>query len=254
MTQATAGDWPQWRGLKGDAVVADFTPPAAWPKELTKKWSKSIGDGVATPALVGGKLYAFGYQSGNEVVRCLDAKSGEELWKDEYAARAAGGPARDFPAARSSPAVADGKIVTLGVQGTLSCLDAEKGTKLWRKDSTGGVPGFATSSSPLLVDGMCVVQVGGERGGSLVAYNLADASERWTWKSDGTKYASPALLTVGTEKAVVVETAGTVTAVSLTSGQAVWSVNFLDAVQRLDAVRGRPDGVSTPVRVSPRGR
>lgn len=225
LSSAHAGDWPQWRG-DGHAVVADFTPPPSWPKELTKKWSKPIGDGVATPALVGGKLYAFGYQGGNEVVRCLDAKTGDQLWKDEYPARAASGPASGFPAARSSPAVAEGKVVTLGVQGTLSCLDAEKGTKVWRKDSTGGVPGFATSSSPLLADGLCVVQIGGERGGSVVAYNLADGSEKWTWKSDGTKYASPALLTVGDVKAVVVETAGTVSAVTLTGGKLLWSASF----------------------------
>lgn len=227
VTAAHAGDWPQWRGPGGHAIVADFKAPTEWPKELTKKWSKSIGDGVATPALAGGKLYTFGYQGGNEVVRCFDAKSGDELWKDEYPARAASGPASGFPAARSSPAVADGKVVILGVQGTLSCLDAEKGTKIWRKDSTGGVPGFSTSSSPLIVDGLCVVQIGGDRGGgSVVAYNLADGNEKWTWKSDGTKYASPALLTVGDVKAVVVETAGTVSAVTLTGGKFLWSANF----------------------------
>ena len=46
-----AADWPQWRGANRDAKVADFTPPATWPKELTKKWSVTIGNGVSTPAL-----------------------------------------------------------------------------------------------------------------------------------------------------------------------------------------------------------
>ncbi len=32
-----------------------------------------MGDGVATPALVGDKLYVFSRQEGNEVIRCLDA-------------------------------------------------------------------------------------------------------------------------------------------------------------------------------------
>src|SRR5690349_2433478 len=127
-----AADWPQWRGPNRDAVVANFTAPATWPKELQKKWSTPVGAGVATPSLVGDKLYAFGYQNGNEVIRCLDAGTGKELWKNEYSARPAGGPARDFPAARASPAVAEGKVVTLGVQGTLSCLDSEKGTVVWR--------------------------------------------------------------------------------------------------------------------------
>jgi outer membrane protein assembly factor BamB len=222
----SAADWPQWRGPGRAAVVADFTPPATWPKELHKKWSTPVGDGVATPALVGNRLYAFGYQGGNEVIRCLDAATGKEIWKDEYAARPARPPAQSFPAARSSPAVAEGKVVTLGVQGTLSCLDAEKGTVVWRNGQTGGTPGFATSSSPLLADGLCVVQVGSDRGGAVVAYDLADGKEKWKWSSDGTKYASPMLLTLSGLKAVVVETSGTISAVNLADGKLVWSTDF----------------------------
>jgi outer membrane protein assembly factor BamB len=221
-----AADWPQWRGPDRAAVVTDFTAPASWPKELKKKWSTSVGEGVATPALVGDKLYAFGYQNGKEASRCLDAGTGKELWEDEYAARPAGGPARNFPAARSSPAVASGKVVTLGAQGMLSCLDAEKGTVVWRKERTGGTPGFLTSASPLLADGLCVVQVGGDRDGAVIAYDLADGKEKWKWASDGTKYASPMLLTMNGLKAVVVETAGTISAVNLANGELLWSTTF----------------------------
>jgi outer membrane protein assembly factor BamB len=221
-------NWPQWRGPNRDAVATGFTAPRTWPKELEKKWSIPVGQGVATPALVGNKLYAFGYQDGNEVTRCLDAATGKVLWKNEYEARSARGPAQGFPAARSSPAVAMGKVVTFGVQGTLSCLDADKGTVLWRKESTGGTPGFSTSCSPLLVDGLCVVQVGGDRGsqGAVAAYDLGDGKEKWKWSSDGTKYASPALLDLNGMKVVVVETAGTISALNVADGKLLWSTDF----------------------------
>jgi outer membrane protein assembly factor BamB len=222
----SAADWPQWRGPNRAAVVPDFSPPTTWPTELKRQWSTPVGEGVATPALVGDKLYVFTYQDGKEVVRCLDAATGKELWKDDYTTRAAGGPARGFPAARSSPAVAESKVVTLGVQGTLSCLDAEKGTVVWRKENTGRTPGFSTSSSPLLVDGLCVVQVGGDRSGSVAAYDLRDGKEKWSWSCDGTKYASPMLLNLHSLKAVVVETAGTISAVNLADGKLLWSTNF----------------------------
>src|SRR5437660_426803 len=100
---AVAGDWPQYRGPNRDAKVA----------------------GVATPALVGDKLYVFTRQGGDEVTRCLDAATGNEVWKDKYPAEPGstpGGP--QFEGPRASPAVADGKVVTFGVQSTLSCLDA----------------------------------------------------------------------------------------------------------------------------------
>src|SRR6516162_10047560 len=69
--RAGAQDWPQWRGPNRDGKAAGFTAPADWPKELTQKWKVTVGDGVATPALVGERLYVFSRQEGNEITRCL---------------------------------------------------------------------------------------------------------------------------------------------------------------------------------------
>ncbi|MFO0797070.1 MAG: PQQ-binding-like beta-propeller repeat protein [Gemmataceae bacterium] len=221
-----AADWPQFRGPAGDGVAAGFAAPAAWPKELKKGWTAPVGQGVATPALAGGKLYAFGWEDGQEVLRCLDAATGKVLWKEGYTTTPAGGPASGYPAARSSPAVADGKVVTFGVQGVLVCRDAATGKELWKKESTGRVPGFSASCSPLVAGGLCVVQVGGDGGGAVVAFDLATGAERWRWASDGTKYASPTVVDVGGLKAVVAETTGTVSAVGLADGKMLWQAAF----------------------------
>jgi hypothetical protein len=55
-TAATANfaqgqDWPQWRGANRDGKSAGFNAPKTWPKELTKKWQVTVGDGDATPSL-----------------------------------------------------------------------------------------------------------------------------------------------------------------------------------------------------------
>jgi outer membrane protein assembly factor BamB len=227
LTPALLGaDWPQWRGPGRDGVAAGFTAPAAWPKELKKGWSAPVGQGVATPALAGGKLYVFGWEDGQEVLRCLDAATGKELWKDGYKTTPATGGASGYPAARGSPAVADGKVVTLGVQGVVSCLDAATGKVLWRKENTGRVPMFASSCSPLIADGLCVVQVGGDGNGAVVAFDLATGAEKWRWASDGTKYASPTVVDVSGLRAVVAETAGTVSAIGLKDGKVLWQESF----------------------------
>jgi len=74
---ARAQDWPQWRGPNRDARAAGFRSPATWPAELKEKWKVAVGDGVATPALVGDKLYVFTRQEGYEVLRCLNAADGK---------------------------------------------------------------------------------------------------------------------------------------------------------------------------------
>ena len=56
VTAALAEDWPQWRGPNRDGKVTGFTPPATWPKQLAEKWKIKVGDGDATPALVGDKI------------------------------------------------------------------------------------------------------------------------------------------------------------------------------------------------------
>src|SRR5437867_2521691 len=131
---AFAQDWPQWRGPNRYAKATQFTAPKTWPKELKQKWKATVGDGVATPSLVGDKLYVFSRQEGNEITRCLDAATGKELWQEKYESAGATGPASGFSGPRSSPTVTNGKVVTLGVRGMLSCLEADTGKKLWRKD------------------------------------------------------------------------------------------------------------------------
>src|SRR6266851_3223321 len=107
-----AQDWPQWRGPNRDAKATGFTAPKEWPKELTKKWKITVGDGVATPALVGDKLYVFTRESGKEIIRCLEAADGKEVWQDSYETGGAPGPASGFSGPRCSPTVAEGKVVT----------------------------------------------------------------------------------------------------------------------------------------------
>jgi outer membrane protein assembly factor BamB len=223
---ALAQDWPQWRGMNRDAVAKGFDVPSDWPENLTKKWSTEVGDGVATPALVGDRLYVHSRQGGDEVIRCLNAATGAEIWQDKYATPAVRGAASGFSGPRSSPAVADGKVVTLGVHGTASCLDAKTGEVLWRKnDFEGDEPRFATSASPMIVDGTALFLLGG----GLVAYDLASGDARWKWEDDGAAYASPVPITVDGVKSVVTPTARNLAIISLADGKTVWMEPYSQA-------------------------
>jgi len=163
-----AEDWPQWRGPNRDGKVTGFIAPAAWPKALAEKWRQKVGDGDSTPALVGDRLYVFTRQEANEVLTCLNAADGKQIFQKTYPATATvTGAAQQHPGPRSSPAVADGKVVTLGVAGILTCWDAADGKMLWQKTEPKGYPGFFAASSPLIVDGMVIAQLGGHGAGGM---------------------------------------------------------------------------------------
>ena len=229
---ARGQDWPQWRGPNRDAKAAGFTAPKTWPNELAQKWKVTVGEGVATPSLVGDKLYVFARQGGNEILRCLDAASGRELWQEKYDALGASGPASGFSGPRCAPTVAEGRVVTFGVRGVLSCLDAASGKLLWRKDDfPGALPRFFTAAAPIVTGGVCVAQVGGEGKGGVVAYDLATGEERWRWTGDSPAYASPVLMTADGVKLIVAETEGKLLALALADGKLVWETPF--AAQRM---------------------
>jgi outer membrane protein assembly factor BamB len=219
-------DWPQWRGPNRDAKVTDFKAPATWPKELTKKWSVTVGDGVATPALVGDKLFVFTREDASEVVRCLDATTGKDIWKHAYEEKPVTGAAAQFPGPRSSPTVAAGKVVVLGVQGRLTCLDAAAGKELWHKEGSGRPPRFFTSCSPLVVDNLCIVQLGGESSGAIVALDLATGNEKWQWAGDGTAYASPTLGDVAGTRELVARTSKNIVGLDPADGKLLWQTPF----------------------------
>ncbi|OHB81385.1 MAG: hypothetical protein A2V98_21885 [Planctomycetes bacterium RBG_16_64_12] len=219
-----AQDWPQWRGPNRDGKVAGFTAPQTWPESLDRKWSTTVGSGDATPALVDDKLYVFVRQGEDEVTLCLDADDGRELWQDKYAAKAVTGAAARHPGPRSSPAVAEGKVVTLGVGGVLSCLDAATGKVVWRNDEFTAVPQFFTAASPVIVDGTCIAHLGGKDDGAIIAFDLATGDQKWQWAGDGPAYASPVLITVEGTQQIVAQTEKSLVGVAIADGKLLWQV------------------------------
>lgn len=225
---AHAADWPQWRGSNRDGKADAFKAPQTWPASLNQKWKVNIGPGLASPAVVGGKVYLFARDQADEIVVCLNAETGQEVWRDKYESGPATGPAGRHPGPRSSPTVMAGKVVTYGVRGTLSCIDAATGKVLWRKkDFADALPRFFTSCSPLVTDGLCIVQLGGEENGAIVAYNLDTGEEKWRWTGDGSAYSSPVLCTLDGTRMIVAMTARKLVGVRLTDGKPLWETPFV---------------------------
>jgi len=241
VSSASGQDWPQWRGPARDGKSAGFDEPKTWPKELKQSWKVTVGEGVATPALVGDKLYVFARTEGAETTSCLDAATGKELWKDKYDSLGASGSSSGFSGPRASPTVVDGKVITLGIRGVLSCLNAADGKVIWRKDDfKNATPKFYTSSSPLIANGLCIAEVGGgDKPGGIVAYDLASGNEKWKWTGDSPAYGSPVLMTVDGTKLVVALTDTKIVALTVADGKQVWETPF--------AVQGRGYNAASPI-------
>lgn len=237
-----AHDWPQWRGPNRDGKVVGFMGPKSWPNTLGAKWRVTVGQGDATPALVGDRLYAFTRQGGDEVLWCLSAEEGKVLWQAKYAARGVTGPSSSHPGPRSSPTVADGKVVTLGVGGVLSCFDAATGKRLWQITEFTEVPPYFTAMSPLVANGRCVAHLGGRSRGTVLAVDLATGKVQWKWSGDGPAYASPVLATIEGTAQVVVQTEKSLVGLALADGKLLWQVATPVLGRAINAVAPVVDG------------
>jgi outer membrane protein assembly factor BamB len=219
-------DWPQWRGPHRDNHVTGFAAPKTWPKALTKKWYVKVGGSDSSPVLVGDRVYVFSRQGDEEVTTCLKASNGDIIWQDKYAAAAVKGPAVGrgdvkHTGPRSTPAVAEGKICTLGVNGTVSCLDAAKGKVVWRKE-TNAKPGFYTSTSPLILDGKCIVYAG-----ALTAFDLTSGEQKWAGPAEGPPpYGSPVVMTVAGTKQIVTPAGSILGGFDAADGKLLWQIPF----------------------------
>src|SRR2546430_7906469 len=124
--QSSPRDYPQWRGLNRDGAASAFSEPTSWPERLTRKWKVEVGEGYATPLVVGNSVYAFTRRDGAEVMTALDAETGRELWHTSYAAPYA----PDHPAAvhgagpKATPLFHNGRLYALGISGIVSASEA----------------------------------------------------------------------------------------------------------------------------------
>lgn len=156
---AAAPLWDGWRGPDRDAEVLDFDPPQTWPSELEKVWSVDVGSGYSSPLVEGDRIYQQTRVNEEEVLTCLDAGSGDLIWRAKTSVPfTPGGGGRQHGAGpKSTPTLADGKIFTLGITGVLTGWNASDGEKLWQRDFRDRFektyPYWGIATSPLVENG-----------------------------------------------------------------------------------------------------
>ena len=223
-----AADWPQWRGPNRDGTLVGFTAPATWPEALTRQWTVEVGEGYATPVLVGDRLYVFARQGANEVMRALDAATGDVLWERAYAAPFSFERAAEphGPGPKATPTYADGRLFTLGLGGVVTAWHADTGDTVWQHPAPVIGPLYGTSISPLVDGAQVIVHVGGHDQGALTSFDTVTGTVNWAWEGDGPSYASPVMAELAGSRQVVTLSQDRVIGVSSSTGELLWERPF----------------------------
>jgi outer membrane protein assembly factor BamB len=82
----------------------------------------------------GNRVVVIARQDDQEIVRALDVASGKEIWRAAYPAPYTINSAAWAHGAgpKSTPAIAGGRVFTLGIGGILSAFDLASGKLIWR--------------------------------------------------------------------------------------------------------------------------
>lgn len=227
-TTAIADDWPRFRGPAGDGVApADDVFDGESPG-LGVAWQAGLGSGYSGVSVASGKAVTMFAQDGSDWAVAFDAESGRELWRYEIGPTYKGHDgSHDGPI--STPVLDGDRVYGLGPLGHLFALRLDNGEPLWathlQEEHEAQKPYYGFSSSPLLQDGVLVLEVArgeDEDGTALAGFDPATGERLWTAGQDGVAYQSPMPITVDGRRYVLATGNEKLFGLDPKSGEILW--------------------------------
>jgi outer membrane protein assembly factor BamB len=247
VSAAVAADWPQWRGPQRTGISSESGLLDAWPAAgPALLWQvNDIGDGYATPSVVGDRIYVIGNRGmQSEFVQALSVADGKPVWSTRLGN--VGNPDQQppYPSARSTPTVDGDVLYALSSDGDLVCVETAAGKEVWRKSlrqDFGGVPGkWAYAESPL-IDGDVLLATPGGSEATIVALNKKSGAAIWRSAvpgGDAAAYASAIVTEAAGRKQYVQFLDKGVVGVDAKTGEFLW---------RYEKTSTGPANIPTPV-------
>jgi outer membrane protein assembly factor BamB len=180
---SASSDWPEFMGPTRDQISTETGLldmfPVAGPKLI---FDKPVGKGYSAPSIRGNILVVHHRVEREEIVEACDPQTGATLWKHSYPCNYRD-PFGYNNGPRCAPLLTEDRCYTFGVEGILLCLDLKTGQPIWKRDTATdfNVPEafFGVGASPVLEDGLILVQVGGQPNAGVVAFDAATGKTVW---------------------------------------------------------------------------
>lgn len=252
-------DWPQFRGIAAGGVAEGFSLPTTWDmaRGTNVAWKTPVpGLGLSSPVIWGDELFISTSISGQKDaglkvglygnvepvqddtehewrVYALDKKSGKVNWEKSIL-KAVPKIKRHTKASHANSTLAtDGErlIAFFGSEG-LYAFDM-KGNQLWKKDLGVLDAGWyvarenqwETGSSPVLHEGVVVVQVDVQENSFLAAFDAKTGAEKWrTARTDVPTWSTPTIHKVGGRTQVLVNGYRHAGAYDFETGKEIWKL------------------------------
>ncbi|MFM8470340.1 MAG: PQQ-binding-like beta-propeller repeat protein [Limisphaerales bacterium] len=231
LTSVHASDWPMFRGPGFNGISHETGWNSTWSADGPKvAWRAKIGLGFSTVVVNGGKLIATGHDGrakGQDALVCLDAATGNELWKHTYAAPLGN---KYFEGGTTGTPTIDGdQVFHLSRQGDFFCLDLTTGKVVYQKQLVTelgvDVPEWGFAGSPLVEGGLGILNVGSQG----TALGTATGTVGWQNGKSSAAYATPIPFDLDGTRCVAILTHRECVAVAVAAGKVRWARKFTSA-------------------------
>lgn len=252
-------DWPQFRGIRASGIAEGHPTPTTWDVAAGRGvvWKTPVpGLGLSSPIVWGDLVCLTTSLSGKKDadlkvglygdiepvqddsmhewrVYCLDKKSGAVKWQQTVHQGVPKIKRHTKATHANSTLATDGErlIAFFGSEG-LYAYDLT-GKLLWKKDLGVLDAGFfmvpeaqwETGSSPVIHDGIVVVQADVQKDSFLAAFDVRDGREIWrTTRSDVPTWGTPTVHTVKGQPQVIVNGFRHIGAYDFNTGKEIWKL------------------------------
>ena len=223
--------WNQWRGPSRDGFWPGMLPEDLSRLELA--WEKRLGPSYSGPVTDGKTIFTSETVDKTfERITALDLATGEVRWTRQWegAITVPGYAMANGSWIKSTPVLAEGSLVILGMRDEVVCLEPDTGGIRWKADPAERFnarrPPFGGVCSPLIDGGSVYVMAGG----ATVKLSLADGSTLWkTLDDEGDEddaLGCPVIETITGTRQLVVPTRTRLCGVDLVDGSLLWSVRI----------------------------
>ena len=193
--QRQPAHWPQWRGPNRDGVSTESLWQTKWPPAGPEVlWEADLGLGYSSVSVVAGRIYTMGNVDSNDIVWCLNADTGSQVWKHTYPNRRG-----SYPGPRATPTVDGDLVFTLSQSGKLFCLSAADGAVHWQADvkdfgakQTKTRVQWGFTGSPLVWRDLVILDVG-----KVLAFDRDKGTLRWQCGQTEAACSSPMAVELG---------------------------------------------------------
>jgi outer membrane protein assembly factor BamB len=231
---ARGEDWPCWRGPHRDGISQETGLLKEWPEDgPTQLWKVDLGGGFSSVVVADRWLFTQTKEKNQEVVLCLDAATGKDLWRYRYDCDYAayptftgGGMPASRTGPRSTPTVDGNRLYALGATGTLFCLETKTGKKVWQQDllAVAGTscPRHGYCGCPLVIGDRIYLNPGGPKGKSIAALDKKDGSVVWQALDDPIGESTPVWIDSDSAPQVIFFTGTAAVGVQAKDGKLLW--------------------------------